>query len=144
MSRSVLLETANAVIESYNTWKPEALVAYRAPDCIHQVLPASLGRQPLNNEQYLAYFTPIMPAFKNFHVTVKHTVVDEEARKVAMHASSTATTDLGDYGNEYMLVLHMTVDGKKVVRFEEFVDSKYSTEFMPRLREHLVGKQKKA
>ena len=144
MSRSVLLETANAVIESYNTWKPEALVTYRAPDCIHQVLPASLGRQPLNNEQYLAYFTPIMPAFKNFHVTVKHTVVDEEARKVAMHASSTATTDLGDYGNEYMLVLHMTVDGKKVVRFEEFVDSKYSTEFMPRLREHLVGKQKKA
>ena len=85
-----------------------------------------------------------MPAFKDFHVTVKHTIVDEEARKVAMHASSTATTDLGDYSNEYMLVLHMTVDGKKVVRFEEFVDSKYSADFMPRLREHLVGKQKKA
>ena len=61
-----------------------------------------------------------------------------------MHASITATTDLGDYGNEYMLVLHMTEDGKKVVRFEEFVDSKYSAEFMPRLREHLAGKQKKA
>ena len=43
-----------------------------------------------------------------------------------------------------MLVLHMTEDGKKVVRFEEFVDSKYSAEFMPRLREHLAGKQKKA
>ena len=143
MSRSVLLETANAAIEGYNTWKPEAMIAYRAPNCIHQVLPTSLGRQPLNNEQYLAYFTPIMPAFKNFHVIVNHTVVDEEARKVAMHATSTATTDLGDYSNEYVLVLHMTEDGKKVVRFEEFVDSKYSTEFMQRLREHLVGKQKK-
>ena len=85
-----------------------------------------------------------MPAFKNFHVTVKNTIVDEEARKVAMHASSTATTDLGDYSNEYMLVLHMTEDGKKVVRFEEFLDSKSTTEFMPRLREHLAGKQKKA
>ena len=85
-----------------------------------------------------------MPAFNNFHVNVKHTVVDEEAQKVAMHAFSTATTDLGDYSNEYMLVLHMTVDGTKVERFEEFVDSKYSMEFMPRLREHLVGKQKKA
>ena len=144
MSRSVLLGTANAVIEGYNTWKPEALVAYRAPNCVHQVLPASLGRQPLNNEQYLAFLTPIMPAFKNVHMTVRHTIVDEEARKVAMHVSSTAKTDLGDYGNEYILVLHMTEDGEKVVRFEEFVDSKYSEEFMPRLKEHLVGKQKKA
>ena len=143
MSRSLLLETANAVIEGYNTWEPEALVAYRAPDCIQQVLPASLGRQPMNNEQYLAYFTPLMPAFRNFHVTVKNTIVDEEARKVAMHASSTAMTDLGDYSNEYMLVLHMTEDGKKVERFEEFVDSKNSTDFFPRLREHIAGKQKK-
>ena len=85
-----------------------------------------------------------MPAFRNFHVTVKNTIVDEEARKVAMHASSAAMTDLGDYSNEYMLVLHMTEDGKKVVRFEEFVDSKYSMEFLPRLREHLAGKQKEA
>ncbi|KAK0516664.1 hypothetical protein JMJ35_001267 [Cladonia borealis] len=144
MSRSILLETANAVIESYNTWTPEAVMAYRAPDCIMQILPASLGRQPMNNEQYLAYFTSIMPELRNFHVTVKNTIVDEEARKVAMHASSTATTDLGDYSNEYMLVLHMTEDGKKVVRGEEFVDSKRSTDFLTRLREHLAGKQKEA
>ena len=85
-----------------------------------------------------------MPEFRNFHVTVKNTVVDEEARKVAMHASSTARTDLGDYSNEYMLVLHMTEDGKKVGRFEEFVDSKNSTDFFPRLREHIADKQKKA
>lgn len=144
MSRSVLLETANTAIEGYNTRKPEALLAYRAPDCTHQVLPVSLGRESLNNEQYLAFFTTLMPAFRNFHVTVKNTIVDEEARKVAMHASSAAMTDLGDYSNEYMLVLHMTEDGKKVVRFEEFVDSKYSMEFLPRLREHLAGKQKEA
>ena len=98
----------------------------------------------MNNEQYLAYFTPIMPAFRNFHLTVKDTVVDEEARNVAMHAFSTATTDLGDYSNEYMLILHMTMDGTKVTLFEEFVDSKHTAEFFARLREHLEGKQKKA
>ena len=38
----------------------------------------------------------------------------------------------------------MTVDGTKLVRFEEFVDSKYSADYLPRLREHLEGKQKKA
>ena len=144
MSRSTLLETGCAVIDGYNAWKPEAIMAYRAPNCIHQILPASLGRQPMNNEQFLAYFTPIMPAFKNFHVTVKNTIVDEEARKVVLHTSSTATTDFGDYSNEYMLVLHMTVDGTKVVLFEEFVDSKYSAEYLQRLMEHLEGKQKKA
>ena len=144
MSRSTLLLTVFAVINGYNTWTPEAIMACRAPNCIHQVLPASLGRPPLNNEQYLAYFTPIMPAFKNFHLTVKNTIVDEEARKVVLHASSTATTDLGDYSNEYMLVLQMAEDGTKVVRVDEFLDSKYSTEYLPRLREHLVGKQKKA
>ena len=83
-----------------------------------------------------------MPVFKNFHVVANDTIVDEEARRVVMHASSTATTDLGEYNNEYILVLHMTEDGAKVERFEEFVDSKYSTEFLPRLREHLVAKQK--
>ena len=98
----------------------------------------------MDNEQYLAYFTPIMPAIKNFHLTVKHTIVDEEFRNVVMHAHSTATTDLGAYNNEYMLVLYMTMDGTKVVRFEEFVDSKHSAEYLPRLREHLKGKQKKA
>lgn len=60
-----------------------------------------------------------------------------------MLASSTATTDLGDYNNEYILVLHITEDGTKVHRFEEFMCSKYSTEFLQRLREHLVAKQKK-
>ena len=77
-----------------------------------------------------------MLAFKNFNSSSKNTVVDEEAKKVVMHASSTATTDLGDYNNEYILVLHMTEDGTKVHRFEEFVDSKYSTEFLSRLREN--------
>lgn len=142
MSRPVLLETAQSVIDGFNTWTPEAIIAYRAPNCIHQVLPSSLGRSPLNNEQYLAYFKPIMPAFRDFHVTVETQVVDEAARKVVTHASSTATTDLGDYNNEYMLVLHMTEDCGKVERFEEFVDSKYSSEFLPRLRAALENKQK--
>ena len=117
-------------------------MAYRAPNCIHQVLPASLQRPPLNNEEYKAYFIPIMPAFRDFRLKVHDTVVDEAARKVMMHASSTATTDLGPYKNEYVVILHMTDDGRKVERFEEYVDSAYSTDYMPRLREHLAGKQK--
>ena len=84
-----------------------------------------------------------MPAFTNFNLSSKNTVVNEEAKKAVMHASSTATTHLGDYNNEYILVLRMTEDGTKMHRFEEFVDIKYSTEVLLRLREHLAAKQKK-
>ena len=142
MSRSTLLATAQMAIEGYNTWTPEAIMAYRAPDCIHQILPASLNRLPLNNEQYAAYFVPIMPAFRNFRLTAHSSMVDEAARKVVLHVSSTAATDLGSYENEYMLILQMTSDGCKVERFFEFVDSAYATDYMRRLRDHVATKEK--
>lgn len=112
----------------------------RAPNCIHQVLPLSLGRQPLNNEQYLAHFEPIMRALRKFQATVKNTVVDIEARQVVINASGTAMTDIGDYSNEYVLMLRMTRDGTKVEMFEESVDSLYNAEFFVKLRKRLVAK----
>ena len=72
----------------------------------HQVLPLSLGREPLNNAQFLTYFTPIMPAFTNFNLSSNNIVVDEEAKKAVVHASSTAkepiqntTTILNSFGS---------------------------------------------
>lgn len=140
MSRSTLLETANAAIQGYNTWTMESIMSCRAPNCIHQVLPLSLGRQPLNNEQYLAHFEPIMRALRKFQATVKNTVVDIEARQVVINASGTAMTDIGDYSNEYVLMLRMTRDGTKVEMFEESVDSLYNAEFFVKLRKRLVAK----
>lgn len=144
MSRSVLLETANAVLNSYNIWTVEALMAVRSPDCMHYILPDSLSRPSLNNEDYRAYFTPFMPAFRDFHVKAKNTIVDEESRQVVLHASSTAMTDLGAYNNEYIIMLHMTEGGPKIDKFEEFVDSQKSTDFISRLKSHLEGKREKS
>lgn len=129
-------------IEGYNTWTPESIMSYRAPNCIHYILPSSLNRPLLDNEKYAAYFVPIMPAFKDFHVTVQDTIVDEAARKVVMRASSTATTTLGPYDNEHTLILHMTKDGRKVEKFYEFVDSAYSADYMRRLRDVIANQQK--
>jgi ketosteroid isomerase-like protein len=50
-----------------------------------------------------------------------------------MHASSTADTKIGPYANEYALFLTFTEDGKKVTRFEEFVDSGYSVKVFAEL-----------
>ena len=79
-----------------------------------------------------------MSAFDRVHVTVHDSIVDEAARKVLMHASSSASTALGPYNNEYMFVLHMTDDGRKVDKVYEFVDSAYSADYMPRLRDAMA------
>ena len=138
VSRQILLSTAQEVIQSYNTWTPTSILSYRAPTCLHYILPSSLHRPPLNNEQYGAYFFPIMPAFERFHLTVHDSIVDEAARKVLMHVSSSASTALGPYNNEYMVILYMTEDGRKVDKFYEFVDSAYSIDYMPRLRDAMA------
>lgn len=96
----------------------------------------------MNNEEYSLFFTPSMEAFEGFSLTVHDTVVDETDRKVAMHVTSTASTSIGEYHNEYRLTLHMTEDGQKIDKFEEFVDSKYSADFMPRVRNFLAQSKK--
>ena len=64
-------------------------------------------------------------------------MVDAEARKVMMLASSTADTDIGTYANEYVLVVEMTRDGKQAERVIEWVDSGYSVRFLGQLRRHI-------
>jgi hypothetical protein len=65
--------TAQAVIDGYNAWNMDKILAYRTPDCTQQVLPASLGRPIMNNTQYRERFSQMLPCFRNFKVT--HTEV---------------------------------------------------------------------
>jgi hypothetical protein len=62
-------------------------------------------------------------------------VHDAEAHTCMVHATSTADTDIGQYANEYALIFNFTEDGKKVVKFLEFVDSAYSNKFFAALAE---------
>lgn len=66
-------------------------------------------------------------------LTVHNTIVDEVERKVVLHASSKAVTDVGEYGNEYMFSFWMTEDGKMGEDLEEIADSKCSVDFMTNL-----------
>lgn len=60
-------------------------------------------------------------------------ICDADAHTCMVHASSTAHTEIGQYANEYALMLTFTSDGKQVVRFDEFVDSAYSEWFVAAL-----------
>jgi len=48
--------TAAALIAGYNTWDIDAMLAPRAPECVQQVLPASLGLKPHGNAEYRKYY----------------------------------------------------------------------------------------
>lgn len=136
-SRSTLVATALSVVDGYNAWSIEEILAPRSTNCTQHILPHSLGIPPMNNTQYASYFRPNLPNFRNFHVDVQETVVDVEARKVVILASSTAETDIGAYANEYVLVVEMGHDGKQAEKVIEWVDSGYSVRFLGQLRQHV-------
>jgi hypothetical protein len=73
-------ETIKSVLDAYNAWDVEKIIAFRAPDCQQQVLPASMGRPSMNNSEYRERFNQIMPWFRKF--TVFYT---ELAGRLASH-----------------------------------------------------------
>jgi hypothetical protein len=62
-------DTARAVIEAYNAWDIDDIMAYRSPDCKHRVLPASMNQAAKSNAEYRAYLSAIMPLYSNFTVS---------------------------------------------------------------------------
>jgi ketosteroid isomerase-like protein len=108
-------------------------MSYRTPDCLHQVLPASLNRTAQTNADVTRYFKSIENVFANFTPVVINEVHDTAQHFAIVHAKSTAMTKIGQYTNEYALTFRFTDDGKKVKHIEEFIDSKYTMEFNARL-----------
>jgi hypothetical protein len=61
--------TTQTVLDVYNAWDMEKILAFRAPDCKQQVLPASMGRPSMSNSEYRERLNQILPCFRNFTVT---------------------------------------------------------------------------
>jgi hypothetical protein len=61
-------ETVRTVIDAYNAWDIDGILAYRTPDCKHQVLPSCMNQTVESNDDYRAYLSKIMPLFTNFTV----------------------------------------------------------------------------
>jgi hypothetical protein len=136
---SKLFTTALSVIAGYNSWNMDAILAPRTPNCTHRVYPDRLNRPKLNNTEYDAYFSSLLPYFKNFTVDVIDAYVDEDANKVALQAASTATSVIGPYANEYVIMMKMTECKTQVYEVREFVDSEASSNFFPNLTSYIAG-----
>ncbi|KAI4956119.1 hypothetical protein J4E91_000329 [Alternaria rosae] len=57
---------AKEVIAAYNAWDIERILGYRTPDCKQNILPASLNRTAMTNDEYRVFFKRIEPLYKNF------------------------------------------------------------------------------
>ncbi|KAI4670300.1 uncharacterized protein J4E79_000581 [Alternaria viburni] len=130
---------AKEVIAAYNAWDIERILGYRTPDCKQNILPASLNRTAMTNDEYRVFFKRIEPLYENFTARVLQETHDPEAHTCIIHARSTATTAIGPYGNEYALILTFTEDGTKVKYFDEFVDSAYTLDYGRRLTAALAN-----
>ncbi|KAI1173718.1 hypothetical protein F4777DRAFT_556965 [Nemania sp. FL0916] len=137
---SKLRETALAIIDAFQKWDLEAIMALRTDDCTTQVLPRSLSRPRMNNADYREFFGGLMPHFRDFTLAVDEVIVDAPQNKVAVWCRSTADTEIGPYANEYVLILYLNEAGDKVYKYLEFVDSNNTVSFFPKLREHIADK----
>ncbi|RFU80652.1 hypothetical protein TARUN_1537 [Trichoderma arundinaceum] len=136
LTRPQLINTANAFISAYNKWTVADVLSIRSPSCIHRVL---AGDRPVrNNAEFGEFLEGVIPAIRNFRLKIVDTspfVVDVEARRVVLHLTSTGESDVGPYGNEYMFILTISEDGKKVDEIVEFLDTLYTAEFLTKLTE---------
>lgn len=67
-------------------------------------------------------------------------IIDVPARKVVIHLTSTAETDIGPYANEYIWILRFTEDGKEIDEIIEFADSAYTLEMLHKLTQAVQGR----
>jgi hypothetical protein len=85
-------ETAQTVIDAYNAWDIDAILAYRTPDCQHQVLPSSMACAAQTNGEYRRYLSMIMPMFLNFTVAPPLLIAPCRVTKVGTGCSSQGNT----------------------------------------------------
>ena len=144
--RKALLATAQAYIDGFNFPGPDlaGVVARRAPGCVQQLLPSTLGVPSQGNDEYVAYSRRIRGIIKGFRLesvgggaasgveasgSKEGAVVDERARKVVLSLRSSGTIELAgglvtrEYANEYMVILQMSEDGTDIIEITEFLDS---------------------
>jgi ketosteroid isomerase-like protein len=137
MVTSKLLTTAMAVINGFNQWDIDAMLAPRAANCTQRDYPYRLDSPYRTNAEVATFFSSILPYFTNFTVTVTDTFVDEENNRVALQAFSRANSVVGPYRNEYVFTMRMTECQEKVWEIREFVDSEYYVSFFSNLTKYM-------
>ncbi|EME48328.1 hypothetical protein DOTSEDRAFT_67418 [Dothistroma septosporum NZE10] len=131
-------KTTEGFLYSWNgDWihSAEPNLATRAPECQHIMMPASVGASPKSNDDWAEYFKHVAPLITDSKMTIHDYLAVPEDRRAVCRSSMAATTPAGPLNNEYVWFLTFDVTGDKIIRIEEFLDSKATTELRIKLRE---------
>jgi hypothetical protein len=125
---------AESFLSSLSSLDGPAMLAIRAPDCLHIFAPSSLPLpNPLSNTSLVTHLaTNLTPILSGLSTTAKETHINEAGRQITIWATSqpefkkeVMDGDVRDwdYTGEYIYILNVDGDGK-IVRVLEFLDSK--------------------
>jgi len=134
-------KTADALVDAFNSMSIPDIIALRNPGCKRTILPYSLQYPPQSNETYRSQLQSIIPAFRNFSLTVYEIIEDVQQRKIIMHLKARADTAAGEYLNEYMWILKFDEEGM-IEDQKEYVDVGVNRDFFPKLQKALMGMNK--
>jgi hypothetical protein len=65
--------TTEGFVYSFNgEWQPGATMKYRAPECMHTMLPSTLNVPPKNNDEWAARLVKVAPLVTDGKVSTFH------------------------------------------------------------------------
>ena len=138
MASTIQRKTADELIDAFNSMSIPDIISLRNPGCKRTILPYSLKYSPQSNDTYRLHLQSIIPAFRNFSLTVYETIEDVQQKKIVMHLKARADTAAGEYLNEYMWILTFDEEGK-IADQKEYVDVGVNRDFFPKLQKALTG-----
>ncbi|KAJ3496566.1 hypothetical protein NLG97_g2574 [Lecanicillium saksenae] len=128
--------TARALFDGYNQYEAEAVLAPRAPECIHSWWPTSMKRPSKTNDEFRQFFKPMEKTMKNYRCKIHKIINDPETHTLALYATGTGESAAAPYQGEYCFFLTFTEDGEKITRIEQFVDSAFAYNYLAKVKEY--------
>ena len=117
MKRSKLLDTAYSLIDGFNAWDEDQIMACRTDDCLHEFWPpTSPDAKGNDNAAARAHFLSTRNLFKNFRVQIVEEAEDPVAHRVVFFAHATMDTPKGPMVLDYVLLLDISEENDKIKR----------------------------
>ncbi|RSL43303.1 hypothetical protein BHE90_017192 [Fusarium euwallaceae] len=122
--KEILEKTAVGWISDLESRSLDNVVSRWTDDIHYTVHPDTEGVFPMTREQFRTYdmAAGFFKLLKKFKITINEMFVDLEKRTVTIMCSSEGEVEAGPYGTDYVFVLTMTEDGKKIKKLSEWPD----------------------
>jgi hypothetical protein len=127
--------TARAWYTAYNTGDLDAITILSTTDCIFRGGPSSVAPPIRNLDEYIIHVHGVIDSLSEpWQTGLIDLIVDERERKAVMFGWTKATAEAGKYENEWVILIRMTEDGRRVREQFEFIGSFEMVSWMENVR----------